>query len=197
MAVSLELYVTGSLGIFANKTNVDVRKRLVVFDTKDLGKQLKAMGLLIVLDNVWNRITANRAAGKNTWIYIDEIYLLFANEYSANFLFELYKRARKWGGIPTGITQNVEDLLQSELARRMLSNSDFIQMLNQATSDRRELAKLLNISDTQLSFVTNSNAGQGLLFCGNSIIPFVDQFPKNTKLYRMMTTNLAEMGDRK
>ena len=174
-----------------------MRKRLVVFDTKDLGKQLKAMGLLIVLDNVWNRITANRAAGKNTWIYIDEIYLLFANEYSANFLFELYKRARKWGGIPTGITQNVEDLLQSELARRMLSNSDFIQMLNQATSDRRELAKLLNISDTQLSFVTNSNAGQGLLFCGNSIIPFVDQFPKNTKLYRMMTTNLAEMGDRK
>ena len=197
LAVSLELYVTGSLGIFANKTNVDVRKRLVVFDTKDLGKQLKAMGLLIVLDNVWNRITANRAAGKNTWIYIDEIYLLFANEYSANFLFELYKRARKWGGIPTGITQNVEDLLQSELARRMLSNSDFIQMLNQATPDRRELAKLLNISDTQLSFVTNSNAGQGLLFCGNSIIPFVDQFPKNTKLYRMMTTNLAEMGDRK
>lgn len=193
LAVSLELYVTGSLGIFANKTNVDVKKRLVVFDIKDLGKQLKTMGLLIVLDNIWNRITENRAAGKSTWIYIDEIYLLFANEYSANFLFELYKRARKWGGIPTGITQNVEDLLQSELARRMLSNSDFIQMLNQATSDRVELAKLLNISDTQLSFVTNSNAGQGLLFCGNSIIPFIDQFPKNTKLYQMMTTNLAEI----
>lgn len=193
LAVSLELYVTGSLGIFANKTNVDYNKRLVVYDIKDLGKQLKTMGLLIVLDNVWNKITENRAAGKSTWIYIDEIYLLFANEYSANFLFELYKRARKWGGIPTGITQNVEDLLQSELARRMLSNSDFIQMLNQATSDRKELANLLNISDTQLSFVTNSNAGQGLLFCGNSIIPFVDQFPKNTKLYSMMTTNLAEM----
>ena len=193
LALSLEIYVKGSLGIFANKTNINLKNRITCFDIKDLGKQLTTMGLLIVLDNVWNRITENRAKGKNTWIYLDEIYLLFKNEYSANFLFELYKRARKWGGIPTGITQNVEDLLESNLARKMLSNSDFIQMLNQATSDRLELARLLNISETQLSFVTNSSAGQGLLFCGNSIIPFVDQFPKNTKLYKMMTTKLEEM----
>lgn len=193
VALALEIYVEGSLGIFANKTNINLKNRLKCFDIKDLGKQLSTMGLLIVLDNVWNSITENRAKGKNTWIYIDEIYLLFKNEYSANFLFELYKRARKWGGIPTGITQNVEDLLESDLARKMLSNSDFIQMLNQAPSDRNELAKLLNISETQLSFVTNSNEGQGLLFCGDSIIPFQDQFPKNTQLYKMMTTKLKEM----
>ena len=152
------------------------------------------MGMLIVLDAIWNRITVNRNRGKRTWIYMDEIYLLFANEYSANFLFELYKRARKWGAIPTGITQNVEDLLRSELARRMLSNSDFIMMLNQAPSDRAELARLLNISATQLSYVTNSDPGQGLLFSGNSIIPFIDKFPQDTKLYRMMTTKVEEVS---
>ena len=194
LATSLELYITGNLSVFANKTNIDINNRLVCFDIKDLGKQLKTMGMLIVLDAIWNRITVNRNRGKRTWIYMDEIYLLFANEYSANFLFELYKRARKWGAIPTGITQNVEDLLKSELARRMLSNSDFIMMLNQAPSDRAELAKLLNISSTQLSYVTNSDPGQGLLFSGNSIIPFVDKFPQNTKLYRMMTTKVEEVS---
>jgi len=194
LATSLELYITGNLSVFANKTNIDINNRLVCFDIKDLGKQLKTMGMLIVLDAIWNRITVNRNRGKRTWIYMDEIYLLFANDYSANFLFELYKRARKWGAIPTGITQNVEDLLKSELARRMLSNSDFIMMLNQAPTDRAELAKLLNISSTQLSYVTNSDAGQGLLFSGNSIIPFVDKFPQNTKLYRMMTTKVEEVS---
>lgn len=165
----------------------------MVYDIRDLGKQLKTMGMLIVLDQVWNRITQNRAIGRRTWLYIDEIYLLFQNEYSANYLFELYKRSRKWGAIPTGITQNVEDLLLSDMARRMLSNSDFIMMLNQASSDRQELAKLLNISDRQLSFVENVGAGQGLLFAGNSIIPFVDKFPTNTKLYQMMTTKIEEV----
>lgn len=194
IATALELYVTGNLSVFSNRTNIDIHNRLVCFDIKDLGKQLKTMGMLIVLDQVWNRITYNRGKGKRTWIYMDEIYLLFANEYSANFLFELYKRARKWGGIPTGITQNVEDLLKSELARRMLSNSDFILMLNQATSDRLELANLLNISETQLSYVTNSDIGQGLLFSGNSIIPFIDKFPTNTELYKMMTTNVEEVA---
>lgn len=194
LAVALELYVTGSLKVFAQQTNINTENRFIVFDIKDLGKQLKTMGLLIVLDQVWNRITQNRGRGKRTWLYIDEIYLLFANEYSANFLFELYKRARKWGGIPTGITQNVEDLLQSDLARRMLSNSDFLLMLNQAPSDRAELAKLLNISDQQLSYVTNSNAGQGLLFSGSAIIPFVDKFPTNTALYRQMTTKVDEIA---
>lgn len=193
IALSLELYTQGSLSIFANKTNIDINNRFIIFDIKDLGKQLKTMGMLIVLDTVWNRITRNRAVGKRTWIYTDEIHLLFANEFSANFYFELYKRARKWGGVPTGITQNVEDLLLSDLARRMLSNSDFIQMLNQAPADRTELARLLNISDTQLSYVTNSEAGQGLLFVGNAIIPFMDSFPRNTKLYQMMTTKLDEV----
>lgn len=193
LALELELYTKGSLSTFAKKTNINVNNRLVAFDIKDLGKQLKTMGMLIVLDTVWNRITQNRMMGKKTWLYIDEIYLLFANDYSANFLFELYKRARKWGGIPTGITQNVEDLLSSELARRMLSNSDFIMMLNQAPMDRAELAKLLSLSDTQIGYVTNSEPGNGLLFAGNSIIPFRDEFPRNTKLYQMMTTKPDEL----
>lgn len=193
LAIALELYVKGNLSVFSNKTNININNRFVCFDIKDLGKQLKTMGMLIVLDQVWNRITLNRSKGKRTWIYMDEIYLLFANEYSANFLFELYKRARKWGGVPTGITQNVEDLLKSELARRMLSNSDFLMMLNQAPSDRNELADLLNISDTQLSYVTNSDSGQGLLFVGNAIVPFKDEFPRNTKLYKMMTTKVEEV----
>jgi type IV secretory pathway VirB4 component len=180
--------------VFAHKTNVDVKNRVVAYDIKDLGKQLKTLGMLIVLDYVWNRITVNRAKGKRTWIYLDEIYLLFANEYSANFLYELYKRARKWGGVPTGITQNVEDLLKSETARSMLSNTDFVMMLNQATSDRIQLARILNISDNLLTYVTNSDSGQGLICCGGSIIPFRDKFPKN-ELYMLMTSNLAELAE--
>lgn len=194
LALALEIYTKGSLSIFANKTNVDTDSRFIVYDIKDLGKQLKTMGMLIVLDAVWNRITTNRARGRRTWIYMDEIYLLFSNEYSAQYLFELYKRARKWGAIPTGITQNVEDLLKSDLARSMLSNSDFLLMLNQASSDREELAHLLNISDTQLSYITSSDEGEGLLFSGNSIIPFVDKFPKDTQLYKMMTTKVDEIN---
>ena len=193
LALSFELYIKGNLNMFAHRTNVDTSNRVVSYDIKDLGKQLKTLGMLIVLDYVWNRITMNRAKGKRTWIYMDEIYLLFANEYSANFLFELYKRARKWGGVPTGITQNVEDLLKSETARSMLSNTDFIMMLNQATSDREQLAKLLNISDNLLAFVTNSDSGQGLICCGGSIIPFKDQFPHN-ELYDLMTTKLEEVS---
>ena len=192
LALSFELYIKGNLNMFAHQTNVDTNNRVVSYDIKDLGKQLKTLGMLIVLDYVWNRITMNRAKGKRTWIYMDEIYLLFANEYSANFLFELYKRARKWGGVPTGITQNVEDLLKSETARSMLSNTDFVLMLNQATSDRVQLAKLLNISDNLLTFVTNSESGQGLICCGGSIIPFKDKFPHN-ELYDLMTTKLEEV----
>ena len=193
IALSLELYIEGSLSVFANPTNIDTNNRFIVFDIRDLGKQLKTMGILIVLDQIWNRITQNRALGKRTWIYIDEIYLLFQNEYSANYLFELYKRARKWGAIPTGITQNVEDLLVSDLARRMLSNTDFVMMLNQATSDRVELAALFNISNQQVSYVTNSQEGQGLLFAGNAMIPFIDKFPTDTDLYAMMTTKIEEV----
>lgn len=197
VALSLELYIKGSLSVFAEKTNIDMKNRLITFDIKDLGKELKTMGMLIVLDQIWNRVTQNRQKGKRTWLYIDEIYLLFQNEYSSNYLFELYKRARKWGLIPTGITQNVEDLLLSDNARRMLSNSDFIIMLNQATSDRVELASLLDISNPQLSFVTNVKEGQGLVFAGNAIVPFKDEFPKETELYKMMTTKIEEVGNKK
>lgn len=193
IALSLELYIEGGLSVFANPTNVDTKKRFVVYDIRDLGKQLKTMGMLIVLDQVWNRITQNRAIGRRTWLYIDEIYLLFQNEYSANYLFELYKRSRKWGAIPTGITQNVEDLLISDLARRMLSNTDFIMMLNQAGPDRVELAKLLHISDRQLGHVTNVKEGEGLMFAGKAVIPFVDKFPSGTELYKMMTTKIEEV----
>ena len=154
------------------------------------------MGMLIVLDSIWNRIITNRKKGKRTWFYIDEIYLLFTNETSAQFLKELYKRARKWGGVPTGITQNVEDLLLSETARTMISNCEFIQMLNQAPLDRRELAELLNISNTQLSYITNADPGQGLIYVGKSIIPFIDKFPTNTKLYKAMTTKPDELGNK-
>jgi len=197
IALSLELYIEGSLSVFANPTNIDTSSRLIVFDIRDLGKQLKTMGMLIVLDQIWNRITQNRALGRRTWIYIDEIYLLFQNEYSANYMFELYKRARKWGAIPTGITQNVEDLLISDMARRMLSNTDFVMMLNQAASDRVELAALLDISNQQLSYVTNAQAGQGLLFAGNAIVPFIDKFPNDTELYKMMTTKPEEIAVQK
>ncbi len=192
LALSFELYIKGNLNVFAHRTNVNTTNRVVSYDIKDLGKQLKTLGMLIVLDYVWNRITENRAKGKRTWIYMDEIYLLFANEYSANFLFELYKRARKWGGVPTGITQNVEDLLKSETARSMLSNTDFVMMLNQAASDRMQLAKILNISDNLLTYVTNSDSGHGLICCGGSIIPFKDKFPHN-ELYDLMTTKLEEV----
>lgn len=192
LALSFELYIKGNLNVFAHKTNVNTTNRVVCYDIKDLGKQLKTLGMLIVLDYVWNRITENRAKGKRTWIYMDEVYLLFANEYSANFLFELYKRARKWGGVPTGITQNVEDLLKSETARSMLSNTDFVMMLNQATSDRVQLARLLNISDNLLAYVTNSDSGQGLICCGGSVIPFRDKFPHN-ELYDLMTTRLEDL----
>jgi len=193
LATELELYIDGSLNLFSHKTNINLDNSLICFDTKDLGRQLKSVGMLVVLDMIWNRITENFKARRKTWIYIDEIYLLFNNEYSTNFLFELYKKVRKWGGIPTGITQNIEDLLTCDQARRMLGNSEFILMLNQAPTDRKEIAKLLNISSTQLSYVTNSKAGSGLMLAGGGIIPFEDEFPKDTELYKLITTKPDEV----
>ncbi len=193
LALSLELYIKGNLSVFAHQTNVNTQNRFVIYDIRDLGKQLRTLGMLVVLDQVWNRVTQNRAIGKNTYIYIDEIQLLFTNAYSSNYFFELWSRSRKWGAVPTGITQNVETLLLSDEARRMLSNCDYIMMLNQATSDRMELANLLSISERQLNYVTNVEAGSGLLFAGKSIIPFVDKFPRDTELYRMITTKLDEV----
>jgi type IV secretory pathway VirB4 component len=150
------------------------------------------IGMLVVLDSILNRITENRAKGKETYIFIDEIYLLFQHEYSANFLFTLWKRVRKYGAVATGITQNVEDLLQSHTARTMLANSEFIVMLNQASTDRDELAHLLNISELQLSYITNSEAGHGLIKVGSALVPFANKFPTDTKLYRLMTTKPGE-----
>ena len=192
IALAIELFTNGSLNTFAKETNVDTENRLIAYDILDLGKQLLPIGMLVVLDSILNRITRNRSKGRNTFIFIDEIYLLFQHEYSANFLFTLWKRVRKYGAYATGITQNVDDLLQSHTARTMLANSEFIVMLNQASTDRIELAKLLNISDLQMSYITNVGAGQGLLKVGSSLVPFVNKFPTNTKLYKLMTTKPGE-----
>ena len=193
VALAIELFTEGSLNTFAKPTNVNTSARILCYDIRDLGKQLLPVGMLVVLDSVFNRIVCNRALGRNTWVYIDEIYLLFQHEYSANFLFTLWKRVRKYGACCTGITQNVDDLLQSHTARTMLANSEFLVMLNQAATDREELAKLLNISDNQLSYITNVDSGRGLIKCGSTIVPFVDHFPKN-KLYQLMTTKPADLN---
>ena len=195
IALAIELFTNGSLNTFAMQTNVDTSNNLICYDILDLGKQLQPIGMLVVLDSILNRITSNRAKNKNTYIFIDEIYLLFQYEYSANFLFTLWKRVRKYGAFATGITQNVEDLLQSHTARTMLANSEFIIMLNQASTDRIELAKLLNISEPQMSYITNVGAGEGLIKVGSSIVPFVNHFPKNTKLYKLFTTKPGEDFD--
>ena len=192
IALDIELYIEGSMNTFAKETNVDTENSLICYDILDLGKHLMSFGMLVVMDSILNRITENRAKGKETYIFIDEIYLLFQHEYSANFLFTLWKRVRKYGAVATGITQNVEDLLQSHTARTMLANSEFIVMLNQASTDRDELAHLLNISELQLSYITNSEAGHGLIKVGSALVPFANKFPTDTKLYRLMTTKPGE-----
>ena len=193
VALALELFTEGSLNTFAKPTNVDMSSRIACYDIRKLGKQLLSMGMLVILDSFLNRITRNRRLGRNTWIYIDEIYLLFQHEYSANFLFTLWKRVRKYGACCTGLTQNVDDLLQSHTARTMLANSEFLVMLNQASTDRLELARLLNISDNQLSYITNVEFGRGLIKCGSAIVPFMDNFPKHTQLYQWMTTKPSDL----
>lgn len=192
IALALELFVNGSLNTFAKKTNVNTNNRIICYDTLDLGKQLQSVGMLVILDSILNRITENRIKGKNTYIFIDEIYLLFQHEYSAAFLSTLWKRVRKYGALATGITQNVDELLESPAARTMLSNSEFVVMLNQASSDREHLASLLNISKHQLSFITNADAGCGLIKVGSSLVPFKDNFPHN-ELYKLMSTKFNEV----
>jgi len=192
VATALEIYVHGSLNIFNNRTNVDIGNRLVCFDIKQLGKQLKKLGMLIIQDQVWNRVTQNRAAKKATRYYMDEFHLLFKEPQTAAYSGEIYKRFRKWGGMPTGITQNAKELLESVEIRNILENSDFLLLLNQAAGDREILAKQLNISPKQMAYVTHSEAGEGLIFFGNVILPFVDKFPENTMLYKIMSTRLSE-----
>jgi hypothetical protein len=193
IATALEIYVTGSLNVFNHRTNVDIDNRIVCYDIKELGKQLKQLGMLVIQDQVWNRVTVNRAAGKTTRYYVDEFHLLLKGEL-ASWSVEIWKRFRKWGGIPTGITQNSKDLLASPEIANILENSDFIYMLNQAAGDRQILAKQLNISPHQLSYVTHSGEGEGLLFYGNVILPFVDRFPQDTELYRLLTTKPQEVN---
>lgn len=194
IASALELYVKGSLNVFNHHTNVDISNRIVCFDIKELGKQLKKLGMLVVQDQIWNRVTINRNEHKATRYYCDEFHLLLKDEQTAAYSVEIWKRFRKWGGIPTGITQNVKDLLSSAEIENIFENSDYIYMLNQAQGDREILAKKLGISPQQLSYVTQSGAGEGLLFYGNTIIPFIDRFPKDTKLYRLMTTIPQEVA---
>ena len=191
IATALEIYVSGSLNVFNHRTNINIANRIVSFDIKELGKQLKKIGMLIVQDAVWNRVTINREAHKSTRYYIDEMHLLLREEQTAAYTVEIWKRFRKWGGIPTGITQNVKDLLSSREVENIFENSDFILMLNQASGDRQILAKQLNISPHQLSYVTHSGEGEGLLFYGNVILPFVDRFPRG-ELYDLLTTKPQE-----
>ncbi|MCD8398790.1 MAG: ATP-binding protein [Lachnospiraceae bacterium] len=196
IATALEIYVNGSLKVFNHQTNVQLDNRIVCFDIKELGKQLKKLGMLIVQDQVWNRVTLNRNSHKSTRYYIDEFHLLLKEEQTAAYSVEIWKRFRKWGGCPTGVTQNIKDLLASREIENIFENSDFILMLNQASGDRQILAKQLNISPYQLSYVTNSGEGEGLLFYGSTIIPFKDKFDKTTKLYSLMTTKPEEVEAR-
>ena len=195
VATALEIYVKGSLNLFNHRTNVDVNNRIVCYDIKELGKQMKKIGMLVVQDQVWGRVTANRSAGRSTRYYVDEFHLLLKEEQTAAYSVEIWKRFRKWGGIPTGLTQNVKDLLTSREVENIFENSDFVYMLNQAAGDRQILAKQLNISPHQLSYVTHSGEGEGLLFFGNVILPFVDRFPQELELYRIMTTKLGEVSE--
>ena len=195
IAAALELYVSGSLNVFNHRTNVELSNRLVCFDIKQLGKQLKKLGMLIVQDQTWNRVTINRAEKKTTRYYMDEFHLLLKEEQTAAYSVEIWKRFRKWGGIPTAITQNVKDLLASREVENIFENSDFVLMLNQAQGDRTILAKQLNISPQQMKYVTHTEAGEGLIFYGNVVLPFVDRFPKATELYRVMTTKPEEVSE--
>lgn len=192
LATEMEIYVSGSLNVFNHRSNVDLNKQLLCFDIKELGTQLKKIGMLVIQDQVWNKVSQNRG-NKATRYYIDEFHLLLKEEQTAAYSVEIWKRFRKWGGIPTGITQNVKDLLMSKEIENIFDNTDFVLMLNQASGDRDILAKKLKISPPQLKYVTNSNAGEGLVFFGNTIVPFVDKFPKDTILYQKMTTKPEEV----
>ena len=190
---ALKLYVHGSMNVFSNPSNVNIHKRIVVYNIKDLGKNMQTLGMMIVLENIWDRIAKNRTKGLGTRIYIDEMYLMFKSEQCADFFYVLYKRARKWGGIPTGITQNVDDLLQSQNARTMLSNTKFVIMLSQNPTDSEMLSELLKIPQETMSYVTNSGVGRGILYAGEyGNIPFDNRFPVNTKLYKIVSTKFGE-----
>ena len=193
--MSLELFTTGSLDIFGKESTVDLDNRIVVFDIHSLGAQLKPTGLLVITDTILNRVTLNWKCGKRTHVFIDEFHVVFENEQSGIFFNSAWRQFRKRGAYPTAITQNVKDLLASREVENIFENSDFVLMLNQAQGDRTILAKQLNISPQQMKYVTHTEAGEGLIFYGNVVLPFVDRFPKDTELYRVMTTKPEEVGE--
>lgn len=193
LSTEMEIYVKGSLNVFNNRSNVDLNKKLLCFNIKELGVQLKKIGMLIIQDQVWNKVSKNRDEKRGTRYYIDEFHLLLRDEQTSEYSVEIWKRFRKWGGIPTGITQNVKDLFRSKEIENIFDNTDFILMLNQSSGDRDYLSEKLKISPYQLKYITNSNAGEGLLFFGNTIVPFIDKFPKDTLLYKKMTTKPQEV----
>ena len=193
IALDVEMFVKGSLNTFAQQTNVDLNSALIAFDIRELDSTLLPLGMLVVLDAIYNRLLRNQRQGRETWIFVDEAYLLFQYPYSANFFYKLWKRIRKQNGFATAITQNVEELLKSDTARMMLANSEYLVLLNQADSDQEELARLLKIPAEQLSYVDNVPQGHGLLKCGSHIVPFEDHFPTDTQLYRMMTTKPSDL----
>ena len=197
VADALDIYVNGSLNLFNHHTNVDIKNRVVCFDIKDLGTQLKKMGMLIVQEMVWNRLAANRDSGKYTRYYMDEFHILLKEPQTAAYSVQIWKRFRTWGGIPTGITQNIKDLTGQQGTDNILDNTSFIYMLSQAPGDRKALTEHLNLSPHQLSHVTNVGSGEGLLFFGNTIIPFEDHFPKDTEMYKLLTTKPSEVQQRK
>ncbi|WP_231698917.1 VirB4-like conjugal transfer ATPase, CD1110 family [Parvimonas parva] len=197
LATEMEIYVKGSLNIFNHRSNINIKNRLISFDIKEIGKQLQKIGMLIIYDAVWNRVSKNRHAGKTTRYYIDEFHLLLNNKQTAQYSVEMWKRFRKWGGIPTGITQNVKDLLKSKEIENIFDNTDFIYLLNQSGGDKEELARRLNISEHQLSYITDSGQGEGLIKYNELILPFRDDFPKDTKLYKLMTTNFNDLNNSK
>lgn len=192
LALSAELFITGSLNTFAQPTNVDTKARIIAYDIRELGEQLMPLGMLVTLDAIFNRVIQNWKRGKTTWVFADEFYLLFRYQYSADFFYKLWKRIRKYNGITSAMTQNVEEILNSDTARLMLANSEFLILLNQSPTDREELARLLHISDTQLGYITNVAAGCGLIRCAGNIVPFENSFPRNTQLYKLMTTKPDE-----
>lgn len=192
LALSAELFITGSLNTFAQPTNVDTKARIIAYDIRELGEQLMPLGMLVTLDAIFNRVIQNWKRGKTTWVFADEFYLLFRYQYSADFFYKLWKRIRKYNGLVTGLTQNVDEILRSDTARLMLANSEFLILLNQSPTDREELARLLHISDTQLGYITNVAAGCGLIRCAGNIVPFENSFPRSTQLYKLMTTKPDE-----
>ena len=188
LALASELFVEGSLNMFAHETNMDMESRIIAFDLYEMGDQLKPTALNVTMETIQNRVAANRLMGKYTWVFVDEVYLFFKYYYSAQFLYKAWKRFRKYGAALTAATQNVEECLRSETARLMFANSEFLVLLNQAATDRAELAKLLNISETQMSYVTGAEAGHGLLRIGGAIVPFANEFPRTGELYQLWNT---------